>query len=72
MPRAALVVVGLDFASPNVRVDISLLAVVVDSEAAVGIVVVASLGVVSIVFSVASFPFLDVLDVVAIVVATEN
>ena len=69
MPHAALVVVGLDFASPNVRVDISLLAVVVDSEAAVGIVVVASLGVVSIVFSVVSFPLLDV---VAIVVATEN
>ena len=65
--------VGLAFALPDVRVDISLLAVVVDSVAveggvvgAGGGVVVASVVVVSVVFSV------EFLDVVAIVIATEN
>ena len=66
--------VGLAFGLPNVGVDISVLTVVVDSGASAGVVVgdradgvvvVASLGAVSVVFSVVSFPFLDV-------VATEN
>ena len=69
--------VGLAFALPDVRVDISLLAVVLDSldpgamlgvvfVAGDGGVVVASVIVVSIVFSVM------LLDVVAIVDGTEN
>ena len=70
--------VGLAFALPDVRVDISLLAVVVDSVAMLGVVfvagdggvVVASVIVVSIVFSMVFLDFVTI--VAAIVVATEN
>ena len=70
--------VGLVFALPDVRVDISLLAVVVDSGAMVGVVfvagdggvVVASVIVVSIVFSMVFLDFVAI--VIATVVGTEN